>query len=83
MTFDPHDKLSGGPRERLERVVILRNDHMTIAHCAISVLQLPCTGYPWPKECNQLCIYTAVVELRSHVALRRLSAITALSKPVP
>ena len=33
-------------QRRLERVVILRNDHMTIAHCAISVLQLPCTHGP-------------------------------------
>ena len=33
-------------QRRLEPVVILRNDHMTIAHCAISVLQLPCTHGP-------------------------------------
>ena len=33
-------------QRRLELVVILRNDHMTIAHCAISVLQLPCTHGP-------------------------------------
>ena len=30
-------------QRRLEQVVILRNDHMTIAHCAIFVMQLPCT----------------------------------------
>ena len=33
-------------QRRLEPVVILRNGHMTIAHCAISVMQLPCTHCP-------------------------------------
>ena len=39
-------QLHSFPQRRLELVVILRNDHMTIAHCAISVLQLPCTHSP-------------------------------------
>ena len=33
-------------QRRLEPVVILRNGHMTIAHCAISIMQLPCTHCP-------------------------------------
>ena len=40
------EREEGLAQRRLELVVILRNDHMTIAHCAISVLQLPCTHGP-------------------------------------
>ena len=33
-------ELSHSCQRRLEPVVILRNDHMTISHCAIYVMQL-------------------------------------------
>ena len=45
-TSEPEEVGTGCNQRRLEPVVILRNGHMTIAHCAISVMQLPCTHCP-------------------------------------